>query len=102
MRATTRRLMRVARAAPVTIRLSPPPRALMRSTDRARPRRTILGHDRRSRCRAQAGVPISADETSAWDGERASRVARWALLHSHEAVAESRRPLGHGLSDRPL
>jgi len=38
-----------------------------------RPRRTILGHDRRSRCRAQAGVPVPADETTAWDEMRTSR-----------------------------
>ena len=37
------------------------------------PRRTILGHDRRSRCRAQAGVPVPADETTAWDEMRTSR-----------------------------
>src|SRR5689334_1703671 len=36
------------------------------------PRRTILGHERRSRCRGQAGVPVSADETTARDEHRAS------------------------------
>jgi hypothetical protein len=32
-----------------------------------RPGRTILGHARRCRCRGQAGVPVPADETTAWD-----------------------------------
>jgi transposase len=41
--------------------------------------RTTLGHDRRSRCRGQAGVPVSADETTAWDEGRSFRGARCRL-----------------------
>jgi hypothetical protein len=41
-----------------------------RTPVRTRPRTTILGHDWRSRCRGQAGVPVSADETTAWDEEQ--------------------------------
>ena len=62
------------------------------------PRRTIFRHDRRSRCRAQAGVPISADETSAWDDERAGRPSVLSLLLC--AITASRQH-GAGLRKRP-
>jgi hypothetical protein len=55
---------------------SPVPSMHLSSGDRLlfpmRPGRTIPGHDRRSRCREQAGVAVPADETTAWDEHEAS------------------------------
>jgi hypothetical protein len=65
------------------------PARLPRQRLPASPRIVLLGHERRSRSVAEAGVPGHADQTTGWDKDQTSVGARSTLLPTLASVESS-------------
>src|SRR5215204_5833320 len=65
------------------------PARLPRQRLAASPRIVLLGHERRSRSVAEAGVPGHADETTGWDEQRSWRMMTSALPQSRTEASVS-------------